>query len=361
VRQVSVLIVVSLLAGCNRAPAAQSQTAAANPAGSTAQGATPAAQAPGAKPSGAPGAPPAPEPAKPVPATLPDVVARVNGEDCSRGELERAIRNVEQRARRSVPPEQRDQVYRGVLNELLSFKLVQAEGRARGITVTDQEIDARIAEIRKQVPEEAAFQEALKQRQMTLVDLRNETRNEILVNKTMEAEVAPKAVVSPADLDKYYKDNPDQFKQPEQVRASHILFSLESSATDDFKKSTRAQAEAVLKRAKAGEDFATLAKEFSKDGSAAQGGDLNFFDRGKMVPPFEQAAFGMKPGEISGIVESQFGLHIIKVTDYKPERLVPLAEVSDRLNGFLRQRKQQELIQQFVESLKAKYKVEVLI
>jgi peptidyl-prolyl cis-trans isomerase C len=359
VRQVSILIVFSLLAGCNRAPAAQSQTTAGAPGASTAK---PAAQGAGATPAGAaPGAPAAPPAARPVPATLPDVVARVNGEPCSRGELERAIKNVEQRAGRPVPPEQRDQVFRGVLNELLSFKVVAAEGKARGITVTDQEIDGRIAEIRKQVPSEDAFQQALKARQMTAADLRNETRTEILVNKTMEAEVAPKVVVAPADLDAYYKEHPEQFKQPEQLRASHILFPVESSATDDFKKTTRAQAEAVLKRAKAGEDFATLAKEFSKDGSASAGGDLNFFPRGQMVPAFEQAAFALKPGEISGIVESQFGLHIIKTTDYKAAQVVPLAEVSDRLSGFLRQRKQQELVQQFVESLKAKYKVEVLM
>jgi peptidyl-prolyl cis-trans isomerase C len=352
------LIVLSLVAACNRAPAAQSQTNAAAAGSGTAQAATPAAQ--GAAPA-TPGQPAAEPPAKPVPATLPDVVARVNGDPCSRGELERAIRNVEQRAGRPVPAEQRDQVFRGVLNELLNFKLVQAEGKARGITVTDQEIDERIAEIRKQVPNDEAFQQALKQRQMTVGDLRNETRTEILVNKTMESEIASKVVVSQADLDEYYKQNPDQFKQPEQLRASHILFSVDSSATADFRKTTRDQAEGVLKRAKAGEDFAALAKQYSKDGSAQQGGDLNFFPRGQMVPAFDQAAFALKPGEISGIVETQFGFHIIKATEYKPERIVPLAEVSDRLSGFLRQRKQQQLVQQFVESLKAKYKVEVLI
>ena len=247
-RRIPILIVFSLVAACNRAPAAQSQTTAASTAPGTAKAATPAAQGAAATTPGQPAGQPAAEPVKPVPATLPDVVARVNGDPCSRGELERAIRNVEQRAGRPVPPEQRDQVFRGVLNELLSFKLVQAEGKARGITVTDQEIDGRIAEIRKQVPTDEAFQQALKQRQMTVADLRNETRLEILVNKTMEAEIAPKVVVTPADLDAFYKQNPDQFKQPEQLRASHILFSVDSSATADFQqehaRSGRRRAEA---------------------------------------------------------------------------------------------------------------------
>jgi peptidyl-prolyl cis-trans isomerase C len=363
VRRALVVMALSFSVACNRAPAAQSQTGAPAAAGQPGQATQPGTAKPAAGTPGAPGAQgqPTPPPAKPVPAVLPQVVARVNGEDVGKGELERAIRNVEGRAGRPVPQEQRDQVYRGVLDELLAFKLVQAEGKARGITVTEPEIDGRIGELRKNFQTEDAFTQALKGKQMTLVDLKNETRTELLVNKTMEAEVAPKVNVTPQDLDTYYKEHPDQFKQPEQLRASHILFAVDGSATEDFKKTTRGQAEAVLKRAQAGEDFAGLAKQFSKDSSAANGGDLNFFPRGQMVPSFDQAAFALKPGEISGIVESQFGYHIIKVTDYKPARAVPLAEVNDRLTQFLRQRKQQELIQQFVQSLRTKYKVEVLL
>jgi len=371
VRQVFVVIALSLSFACNRTPAASQTTAAgtpkapapAPPAGtSTTPSATGQPPAPGMPGPAANGAQPAtPTPVKPVPTALPDVVARVNGEACSKGELERAIKNVEGRAGRPVPAGDRDRVYRGVLDQLLAFKLVQAEGKSRGIVVADQEIDGEVEGIRKKFKTDAEFQEALKTRQMTLDDLRNETRSQLLVSKTMEAEVAPKLTVTPQELEAFYKQNPDQFKQPETVRASHILFPVDTSATADFKKSTRAQAEAVLKRAKAGEDFGALAKEFSKDSSAAAGGDLNFFPRGQMVPAFDQAAFALKPGEISDIVESPFGFHIIKVTDRRPERAVPLAEVSDRLSQFLKQRKQQELMQQFVESLKAKYKVEVLI
>jgi ABC-type Fe3+/spermidine/putrescine transport system ATPase subunit len=119
---------------------------------------------------------------------------------------------------------------------------------------------------------------------------------------------------------------------------------------------------AYRERAKAGEDFAALAKQYSKDpGSAAVGGDLNFFPKEQMVPPFSAAAFAMKPGEISNLVETQFGLHIIKVTDRRVGRTVPLAEVSDRLSNFLKQRRQQELMQQYLQGLKAKYRVEILI
>jgi peptidyl-prolyl cis-trans isomerase C len=145
------------------------------------------------------------------------------------------------------------------------------------------------------------------------------------------------------------------------VRASHILIPVNSSMTEAQKTEARTQAEGILKRVKAGEDFATLAKQYSKDSSAQAGGDLNYFERGKMVPAFEQAAFSLKPGDVSNVVETPFGYHIIKVTDHKDAHTVPLAEVSDRLGEFLKQRKQQELTQNFIQALHTKYKIEILI
>ena len=202
----------------------------------------------------------------------------------------------------------------------------------------------------------------LKQRQLTVVELKAETRTELMVNKTMEAEIAPKAVVGQPELDAFYQQNPDQFKQPEQVRASHILFSIDTSATEDVKKKTRAEAEAILKRAQSGEDFAALAKQVLRRIHRRQTAAISTsFPRGQMVPAFDQVAFALEPGAISGIVESQFGLHIIKVTEKRPARIVPLAEVSDRLGGFLKQQKQQQIAQSFLQSLSSKYKVEVLI
>jgi peptidyl-prolyl cis-trans isomerase C len=228
--------------------------------------------------------------------------------------------------------------------------------------VTPQEVSERVTQIKGQFPSEAEFQKALTQRHTTLAQLETEQRRDLLNAKTIEAEVAPKVSITPQDLDTYYKANPDQFKEPETVRASHILFSIPASATAEQKAAARTEAEGVLKRAKAGEDFAALAKQYSKDpGSAAVGGDLNFFPKEQMVPPFSAAAFAMKPGEISNLVETQFGLHIIKVTDRRAGRTVPLAEVSDRLSNFLKQRRQQELMQQYLQGLKAKYRVEILI
>src|SRR5689334_7083002 len=131
--------------------------------------------------------------------------------------------------------------------------------------------------------------------------------------------------ISDAELEAFYKQNLSQYQQPAQVRASHILFKTEGK--DEA--AVKAKAEEVLKMAKApNADFAALAKKYSEDESnASNGGDLDYFGRGRMVPEFENAAFAMKNGEISDLVKTAFGFHIIKVVDNKPEAKRPLAEV----------------------------------
>ena len=137
-----------------------------------------------------------------------------------------------------------------------------------------------------------------------------------------------KVVVPPSDIQRYYNDNIQQYQTPEQVRASHILLETAGKNDADVKK----RAEEILKQVKSGADFAELAKKVSEDkGSAANGGDLDYFGRGRMVPEFEQAAFSMPPGQISDLVKSQFGYHIIKVVDKKAGSTRPLDEVRPQI------------------------------
>jgi peptidyl-prolyl cis-trans isomerase D len=141
-----------------------------------------------------------------------------------------------------------------------------------------------------------------------------------------------KVVVSPADVERAYNEGIDQYTTPEQVRASHILFKTDGK--DDA--AVKAKAEEVLKQAKSGADFAELAKKYSEDESSAKnGGDLDYFSKGRMVPEFDQVAFSMEPGQISDLVKSQFGYHIIKVVDKKPASTKTLAEVRQQITDQL--------------------------
>jgi peptidyl-prolyl cis-trans isomerase C len=339
------------LSACSKStPAAANTETAANPA---------AAAAPS---SAAPQAQPAPAEIKPVPAQLPDVVARVNGEAIGREEFEKAVKNIEANAGGAVPPDQRDRVFRGVLDQMIGYKLLIQETKTRKLTVADEELDKRIAQIQSQFPSEEAFKQTLAQQNVTLAQLRADARNDLLVSNMLQAELGSKLTVTPAQIDDFYKKNPAQFQQPERVRASHILIGFPQNADEAAKTAARAKAAEVLKEVKAGKDFAALAKQYSSDpGSAQNGGDLGFFQQGQMVPPFDKAAFSMKPGETSDLVETTFGVHIIRVVDRQSPRTVPIDEVRPQIQQYLEGQGRQQATQAFVDTLKSKGKIEILI
>jgi peptidyl-prolyl cis-trans isomerase C len=352
VRRATFIFVILVLAACSRSTAAPAKLQAA-PA------ATPAPTQTAPPPATA--APQAPT-IKPVPAQLPEIVARVNGEAINSTDLEKAVRGLEGRAGGPVPADQRDRVYRGVLDDMIGYKLLVQEAKARKIAVPDADVDAQIAQIRSQFPSDAQFQQALTAQKMTLEAVRDDARAEISVEKLVDGEIAGKASVKPEAVTDFYQKNQDKFQQGARVRASHILIGVPQNADAATKQQAKAKAEALLKDLKAGKDFADTAKANSQDpGSAPKGGDLGYFEQGQMVPPFEQAAFALKPGEMSEVVETQFGYHIIKVADRQDSRVVPLEEAKGQIEQYLTQQNRQAQTQVFVDALKAKAKIEILI
>ena len=307
-------------------------------------------------------APATPAPPKPVPAQLPDVMARVNGEAISRAEFEQAVQNMEGRAGGPVPAAQRDRIYRDLLDQLIGYKLLTQETKARKVVVPDADVEARIGQIRSQFPSEDVFMQMLEQRKLTLEKMRSDARQDMAVAKMIQDEVEAKTAVKPEQVTDFYAKNPDQFKENERVRASHILIAFPENADAAAKGQARTKAEQVLKDVKAGKDFAALAKQHSQDpGSAANGGDLGFFQQGQMVGPFNDAAFSLPPGSISDLVETNFGYHIIKVAEKQPGRTVPLEEVRPQVEQYLQNVNRDEQTEAFVGALKAKGKVEIFI
>jgi len=160
--------------------------------------------------------------------------------------------------------------------------------------------------------------------------------------------IRSKIVVPASDIERAYNSNIEQYSTPEQVRASHIL--LKTEGKDEA--AVKATAEDVLKQAKSGADFAALAKKYSEDESNAKnGGDLDYFGRGKMVPEFDQAVFAMEPGQISDLVKTQYGYHVIKLVDKKPGTTRPLAEVRQQINDQLAFERAQAQAADLAESL----------
>lgn len=174
--------------------------------------------------------------------------------------------------------------------------------------------------------------------------------NNFLAGEYLKKEVSDKISVKEDDVEAYYRSHKEEFTEPETVRARHILVKVEPSASEEDKKKAREKAEDILKKARAGEDFSRLASEFSDDpGSKAKGGDLGFFSKGRMVPEFEKAAFALKPGALSSIVETQFGFHIIKVEEKKESFLEPYDKVKDRIRDKALNQKRNAQISEFIE------------
>lgn len=294
-----------------------------------------------------------------IPDQLPAVVAYVNGEAISRDDLEMALGELKARTGQPVPAEQRDSVICGVLDQLINYRLFLRESLLRKVTVAEAAIGARMAEFRAQFPPEEAFAQTLALRQMTLETLRADARQGMQVDAMLVAELAA-TPVTPEQVTQFYEQNPAEFQQGERVRASHILIGFPQNADAAAKEEARVRAAAVLSQVEAGNDFATLAKQSSEDpGSGANGGDLGYFERGQMVGPFEEVAFSLAPDQASDLVESPFGYHIIRVIDKQAARTIPLTEVRPQVQQFLEGQNRESQTQAFIETLKAKSKVDI--
>jgi len=297
-----------------------------------------------------------------------NVAVTVNGVDITEDDVEALVQpELDKIAAKGaqLPPEFTEQYEKQVrqwaLEKLISEQLLEEKVKEARIIVTEEEVISRIREMlaAQQPPlslEE--YHERLAERGQSFDEHKNEFRKQLGYQKLMEPQWADNINVTEDDAREYYSENPKQFEVPEQVRASHILIKPDTSDPNidpnEAKAGAKAKAQDLLKQIKEGADFAELAKANSGCPSGANGGNLGFFGRGQMVAPFEKAAFQLKPGQLSDIVETQYGYHIIKVTDRKDASVIPFEQTRDDIiNGRIR-KKQSEFIKKYIQSLKDK-------
>ncbi|SPF47956.1 PpiC-type peptidyl-prolyl cis-trans isomerase [Syntrophobacter sp. SbD1] len=247
-----------------------------------------------------------------------------------------------------------------ILDNLISRELLSQEVAKKGIKVDDAEVNAQLETVKKgSSPED--FANSLKQMNMTEKDLKEHFASQLAIKKLVDKELTSKVAVTPEEVKAFYDKNPEVFKTPEMIRASHILVKVDKTATAEQKAKALEKIQSVQKRLQAGEDFAQVAKEVSDCPSKAEGGDLNFFQKGQMVAPFEDTAFALKTGETSGIVETEFGYHIIKVTDKKAPGTLSFDEVKSRIEQHIKSEKMSQEFPKYIDTLKAKAKIEILV
>ena len=290
-----------------------------------------------------------------------DTMVRVNGVPITRQELDRAVKVMlaQNQVSQPLPPEQMKQAETAALEQLSAAELLYQEAVKLEVKDLDKQVAEKVAKNKAKFSSDAEFEKALKGVEMTQKDMLDFTRKDIIIANFIEQNFTAKANITEADARKFYDDNLEKyFKKPESARASHILIGADEKASAEERKKAKAKAEAILKRIKAGEDFATIAKTDSTCPSSAQGGDLGTFGRGQMVPPFDKAAFAMKPGEISDVVETQFGYHIIKLVDKQAASTEKFEDVKQKITDYLKRDKVQKQISDYVEELKKTAKIE---
>ena len=294
--------------------------------------------------------------AAPVARELPAIVARVGDEAIERWEVEAAVREITVAALHPVPQGERDELVRTILDRIVEHHLAAQIARARGVAATDAEVDDDLKEMRR----EQAFEQGLAAAGITAEQLRHQRRLSLDMAKLMRA--ASPGPVPEAAITAYYRDNRERFLLPEAVTASHIMIRVNPDATPEQRAEARRRATDVLNQILGGADFARTARDVSEDtGTAQSGGLVGTFPRGSMDPAFEAAAFSAKPGEISDLVETPFGFHIIRVDEHMAGRMQALDDVRGDIRTLLTDRAQQEALNKLIEEARRTAKIEIHI
>lgn len=292
---------------------------------------------------------------------VPKVVAKVNGKNISGEEYKKLLKQMEASQAqkgpggKSIDPEI---LKEQVMDRLITIEVLSQRAEQLNIRPDPKELDQKMEEIKKNVGGEQALGEALKAHGITVHELRADIQRSITIQKLLDQEVFDKVKVDKAETKGFYDSNPQVFRIPEQVRARHIVVRVKQGASDQERKQARAEIEKAAERIRKGEPFENVAKEVSQDGAAQRGGDLGYFSRGQMVPEFENVAFGLEKGKVSPVVETQFGYHLIKVEDKREARTLGFEEVESKIEEFLRQRKGEESLRDYVNGLKSQAKIE---
>lgn len=248
-----------------------------------------------------------------------------------------------------------------VLEQMIGAELLYQESRHAGYELSDEELEQEIGTIVGQYHDKEMFETALSMQGLTEDTFRRQIARNLTIRNFVQGTIAEGIDIPREERMKYYEEHPAEFRHEEQVAAKHILIQAEESDPPESLAADRARAETLLASVRQGGDFEALARDNSEGPSAPRGGELGFFARGQMVKPFEDAAFALQPGEVSDIVQTRFGFHIIQVYDRREAGTATFEDVESDIGESLKQERVGGELDTLVESLKAKAEIEILI
>lgn len=285
------------------------------------------------------------------------MAATVNGVKITSGEVDRELGNMLMQYRNRIPPDQIESMIpmfkQKALESLVNMNLLKGAVIKEQISVEESSIEEKFAEVAGRFPDQEQFEKQLAMAGLTKEKLRSDIDQNLKIEKLLEEKLVVESEVSDEDISEYFEQNKETFKRPEEVKASHILISKSPDDSEEAKKEKQDKLSELRKQIIDGADFAELATAHSDCPSKSKGGDLGFFTREKMVPPFSDAAFSLEKGEMSGIVETDFGYHLIKTTDKHEAGVVPLEEVKEDIKGYLTMQNEQDAFKKYINELSA--------
>jgi len=291
------------------------------------------------------------------------VVAVVNQEIITLSEVEKWAKPFQEKIITEDRLERREQlqeVYRKVLERLIEEKLIDQEVKKNGIKISSKEVEATLEEVkRRNTATQEELERALAVEGLTLDAYKKQIEKGLQRKKLIHWSVKVEMKLGEKELRDFYQKNTDRYRPDESYRPCHILFVVPKGATLEEVKEIKKKCQGVLEKIKGGSDFGEMALLYSQDTSNKDMGDLGYFKKGELIPPFEREALRLKIGEVSGIVRTEFGFHIIKLLDRKGGEPLPFEEVKERIQADYYESEMEKAYKQYLSTLKERSIIEI--
>ena len=289
-----------------------------------------------------------------VHATVVDkVIVVVDNEIITQGEVDRIIGPAYEQFKNKLSGQDLikkiEEARQAVMGQLLEEKLILSEAKKQNIQIEEKDIKAKVDEARKKFPSNEIFEQALASQKLTIKDLKAKFKEQLMARKLIDQKVGSKIFITPAEVVDYYNKHINEFAKPEQIRLRNILIRPKENVHVE---KTADLINEILKRLKAGEDFAELAKIYSEGPGAKEGGDMGYVGKGDLMPEIEKAVFNMKAGETSGVIRTKIGYHFFKVEDRKMPESVSVADARRSIEEAIWVGKMREKSRGWVEELR---------
>jgi len=293
--------------------------------------------------------------------SLPDVVAKVNGQDIHNDdiirELKKTLKNYKDRGIPLTAEEEKITAKKLIENEIERALLLQ-KGNEINALVSDEALDKKLRKVKSSFKSDSIFEHELKNRKLTLDQYKKELKTDLLMQQVIDREIEPNIKVSEKDIQLFYEKNKEKFYVDKKARASVILIKAKRGDTKS-EKSAQQKIESILEKIKNGSTFNEMATKYSQDSLAPKGGDLGYFTKNQIFGAFSVRAFDMKINEVSPVFKTGLGFHILKLTDLKEGKMMPLDSAKTRIEKILRKNKMGNATRNYVEKLKQKSKIKM--